>query len=191
MDSTSPQRTPGKEWNTPLKSSRWHVPAAVFGALILFDSIVGGTIAALLQIDGWTPVDQQINNVYQLYYALVVAAALIWLYSWTKRIRPVVATLVLYAGYVEDVLFYLTIPIVNPLITLFTHGHPYRVPSGTLFPERISGWLGWVGRIFLGHNISVALPSVFGIALLAVAVAVPILATSPSGADPANPGRRE
>jgi hypothetical protein len=143
----------------------------------LFDVAAGGTIAAHLQVDGWTVMDQRVNNNYQLFYGLLVAAAGGWFYFSTKSKRMILALVILFAGYVEDTLFYVFIPIVNPLIKIFSGGRAYQAPAG-LFPERISGWVGWVGRILFGHNVSFEMSVVFVINMIAILSAFLLLRNS-------------
>jgi hypothetical protein len=83
----------------------------------------------------------------------------------------VLALAALFFGYVEDTRFYVLIPLVNPLIKFLTKGEPFRNTSGELFPEQISGWIGWVGRMFLGDNIAIVLRFVFAINAVAIALA--------------------
>jgi hypothetical protein len=125
-----------------------------FLALTLFDAVLGGAMSALLRIEGWLPLDQRINDVYQLIYGTMVASTLGWLYLRLKSIKPIVAISILFIGYVEDTVFYLLIPLVNPIINFITKGVRFELATGTLFPERISGWIGWVGRMLFGQNIS-------------------------------------
>jgi len=81
----------------------------------------------------------------------------------------------LFAGYVEDSLFYVTIVIVNPFINFLTQGETYHAAGGGLFPERISGWIGWAGRMVFGHNVSLDLPVVFALNAFAIVCASVIL----------------
>ena len=147
----------------------------VFFILSLLDAVMGGSIAALLQVEGWTPLDQRINNVYQANYGLIVIATLSWLYFFKKIRKPVWAMAALFAGYVEDSLFYATIGIVNPFINFLTQGETYHAAGGGFFPERISGWIGWIGRMVFGHNVSFDLPVVFALNTFAIASAYVIL----------------
>lgn len=148
------------------------VVSAIFLLLALFDAFVGGTVSARLQVGGWTAQDQRVNNYYQVVYAVFVAATLGGLFFSTRSTRQVLAILILYAGYVEDTLFYLLIPLVNPVIKFFNNGTPFLTPSGGLLPESISGWLGWVGRMVLGHNVSFEMRAVLLINLVAVILAL-------------------
>jgi len=150
----------------------------VFFILVLFDALMGGSIAALLRVEGWTALDQRINNVYQANYGLIVIATMSWLYFFKNIRRPVWAMAVLFAGYVEDSFFYLAVVIVNPFINLLTQGEAYHAAGGGLFPERISGWIGWVGRMVFGHNVSLDLPVVFALNAFAAASAYVILKRS-------------
>jgi hypothetical protein len=142
-----------------------------FLSLVLFDALIGGAISTILRIDGWIGLDQRLNDVYHLNYAIVIAGALAWFYSRFKQIKTVLGLAVLFIGYVEDTLFYVFIPLVNPLIKFLTKGEIFRNASGNLFPEQISGWIGWVGRMFLGGNIPLALNLVFVINTIALALA--------------------
>ncbi|MGH7596567.1 MAG: hypothetical protein ACREOI_09455 [bacterium] len=142
-----------------------------FLSLVLFDALIGGAISTILRIDGWIGMDQSLNDVYHLNYAIVIAATLAWFYSRFKQIKTVLGLAVLFLGYVEDMLFYVFIPLVNPLIKLLTKGEAFRNASGELFPEQISGWIGWLGRMFWGGNIAIALRHVFMINAAAVSVA--------------------
>jgi hypothetical protein len=125
-----------------------------FLALSIFDAIAGGALSAFLRIEGWVPLDQRINDVYQLVYGAIVAASLLWFYFKIRLIKPILTIGLLYLGYVEDTLFYLLIPLVNPVIKFITKGVAFELATGGLFPERISGWVGWIGRMFFGQNLS-------------------------------------
>jgi hypothetical protein len=157
--------------NTPLVCYR-HLKIALvtFLALALFDAILGGSISALLRIEGWFPLDQRINDVYQLNYGIIITATLVWLYSQNRSTKPSLTIFVLFVGYVEDTLFYLLIPLVNPIIKFITKGVEFELETGTLFPEKISGWAGWMGRTFIGRNISFDMPVVFVFNFLAIVV---------------------
>lgn len=143
----------------------------VFFALVLFDVLIGGAIAALLQIEGFTAVDQHINEVYQLGYGIVIAVALTWLYLHTRKITHVLAILTLFFGFVEDTLFYTFIPLCNPIISVLTNGTTYQVRGGELFPASISGWTGWASRRMLGQNAAFAMANIGVINAIAVALA--------------------
>jgi len=146
-----------------------------FMALVAFDAMMGGSIAALLQVEGWTPLDQRINNVYQANYAMVVIATLGWLYFFKKLKRPVLALVLLFVCYVEDTLFYIAVAIANPLIYILTKGATYHPHGGGLFPDSISGWTGWVGRMVAGQNVSFEIYWVFALNILAIVAAWLIL----------------
>src|SRR5574341_858619 len=77
-----------------------------FFILALFDALIGGAISALLRIEGWTSLDQRLNDVYQVNYAVIVAAALAWFYSRCRQIKLLTGLAVLFLGYVEDTVFY-------------------------------------------------------------------------------------
>lgn len=157
--------------------AQFRLAAAVFIALVAFDAMLGGSIAALLQVEGWTPLDQRINNVYQANYAMVVIATLGWLYFFKKLKRPVLALIVLFGGYVEDTLFYLAVAIFNPLIYILTKGETYHAHGGGLFPDSISGWTGWTGRMLVGQNVSFEIHWVFALNMLAIIAVWLILKT--------------
>jgi hypothetical protein len=143
-----------------------------FLSLVLFDALIGGTISTILRIDGWIGMDQRLNDVYHINYAIVIAATLAWFYSRFKQIKTLLGLAALFLGYVEDTLFYVFIPLVNPLIKFLTKGEIFRNASGELFPERISGWIGWLGRTFLGRNIAFDLSDVFAFNAIAVLVVI-------------------
>ncbi len=153
----------------------WSAPLLTFFALVLFDVLLGGAIAALLQLEGFTAIDQRINEVYQLGYALVIAATLAWLYSRTRRWAHILALGVLLVGYVEDTLFYVLIPFCNPLIALISKGATYQVQGGEFFPASISGWTGWASRRILGQNAALTMEHIGLINLAAVAFAIMLL----------------
>lgn len=142
-----------------------------FLSLVLFDALIGGAISTILRIDGWIGFDQRLNDVYHLNYAIVIAATLAWFYSRFRQIKTVLGLVVLFLGYVEDTLFYVFIPLVNPLIKFITKGEAFRNASGELFPEQISGWIGWLGRMFWGGNIAIDLQHIFVINAGAVTLA--------------------
>ena len=129
-------------------------PLLLFLVLTVYDVIIGGAIAALLQSDGFTAVDQRINNIHQLAYGLVVGGVLAWFYARVQNVLPVLAVIMLFAGLVEDTMFYLLVPFLNPLIGVITGGAKYRVAGGAWLPDQISGWPGWVGRMAVGENVA-------------------------------------
>ncbi len=151
--------------------------SVTFFSLVLFDAFIGGTISTILRIDGWIGMDQRLNDVYHLNYAIVIAAALAWHYSVFKLIKPVLGLAVLFLGYVEDTLFYVFVPLLNPLIKLLTKGESFQNASGKLFPEEISGWVGWLGRTFLDRNIAFDLPDIFAFNAMAIFIAIFLFCT--------------
>lgn len=157
---------------------RLNLALATFLLLALVDALIGGAISTRLQVAGWTARDQEVNNAYQLIYGMIVALTLVWLFFHTRSLRPILAVLVLYAGYVEDTLFYLLIPIVNPVLKLLNSGATFRTPTDSLFPERISGWVGWVGRLIWGQNVSFEMPVVFVMNTLAIGIVLLLLRRS-------------
>lgn len=147
----------------------------LFLPLVFYDVLFGGAIAALLQSSGWQGVAQRLNNVYQLSYGVIVAGVLL-LAGWRFRRRhEALAVLVLYAGLVEDTLFYLLIKPLNPVIARITLGAAYRVPEGIL-PEGVASWPGWVSRMFLESSWRQTPSQVFVLNLVAVVLAAAILA---------------
>lgn len=146
--------------------------AITFLSLVLFDALIGGAISTILRIDGWIGFDQRLNDVYHLNYAIVIAATLAWFYSRFRQFKILLGMAALFAGYVEDTLFYVFIPLVNPLIKFLTKGEIFRNASGELFPEQISGWIGWLGRMFFNGNIAIDLQYIFLINAAAAAFAV-------------------
>ncbi len=147
----------------------------IFLPLVLYDVLFGGAIAALLQATGWQGVAQRLNNVYQLSYGVIVAGVLL-LAGWRfRRRREALAVVVLYAGLVEDTLFYLLIKPLNPVIAQLTLGTAYRAPEGIL-PEGVASWPGWVGRMFLESFWRLKPAQVFMLNLVAVVVTAAILA---------------
>lgn len=153
----------------------WSTPLLVFFILVLFDVLIGGAIAALLQLEGFTAIDQRLNEVYQLGYALVIAATLAWLYWFTRRATHLLALGALFVGYVEDTLFYAFMPLCNPLIALITKGASYQVKGGMVFPNSISGWTGWASRRLLGQSAAFTMENVWLINTIAVALAALLL----------------
>ena len=153
----------------------WSVPTLTFIALVLFDVLIGGGIAALLQLEGFTPIDQRLNEVYQLGYAVVIAATLAWLYWLTRRWTHILALGALFVGYVEDTLFYVLMPLCNPLIALITKGVRYQVKGGEMFPASISGWTGWASRRLLGQSAAFTIENVWLLNSVAVLLALLLL----------------
>jgi hypothetical protein len=150
----------------------WRAAMLVFLALSLFDAVIGGAISAVLRINGWTAIDQRLNDVYHVNYALIITAALIWHYSYFKRLVPVFAVAILFLGYVEDTLFYCFTPLINPVIKMLTKGEALQLASGALWPQHISGWIGWLGRAGLSRNFAFAMPHVLALNAIAVGVAI-------------------
>lgn len=142
-------------------------------AFALFDALIGGGVAAAIQKAGaW---NQTVNDFYQLGFSIAMAAVLLicfFVFGWRAEI---LAVLVLLLGYVEDTLYYVFMPWINPLIKLISHGAEYHVRGGGLFPPEISGWLGWLGRATEAGPISLGMPAILAINIFAIAVAAGIL----------------
>jgi len=159
-----------------LSSSRefqpWLAAFFIFLALAIFDALVGGAISTILRIGGWSALDQRLNDVYHLNYAIIVIAALIWHYSYFKLFRPTLAIAILFLGYVEDTLFYCFAPPFNPAIKILTKGDSFQMAAGALLPQQISGWIGWLGRTFLNRNIALALPAILALNAIVVLIAI-------------------
>jgi len=168
-------------YSPPLRSTLgsrlqyWSVPLLTFLVLVLFDVLIGGAIAALLQIDGFTTTDQRINEVYQLGYGIVTVATLLWLYFHSKSTIQILALVVLLLGFVEDALFYVLIPLCNPVIAIITNGATYHAKGGELFPASISGWSGWASRRMWGENFALAFENLMLISIVAVTIALLLL----------------
>jgi len=139
-----------------------------------------------LRLAGWTPLDQCVNDVYQVNYAVVVAAALIWHYTHFKHLAPVLAIALLFCGYVEDTLFYFLVPLFNPAIKFLTKGETLQMASGQFLPEQISGWLGWLGRTFLGRNIALDRSTFFALNAIAILIALLLFCKKCNPADKTN-----
>lgn len=153
----------------------WSTPLLTFFILVLFDVLIGGAIAALLQLEGFTAIDQRLNEVYQLGYAVVIATTLAWLYWLTRHWAHILALGALFVGYVEDTLFYVLMPLCNPLIALITKGASYQVKGGGIFPHSISGWTGWASRRLLGQSAAFTMENVWLINTIAIALAALLL----------------
>lgn len=121
---------------------------SIFLPLVIYDVLIGGGIAALLQSEGWQGAAQRINNVYQFSYGIVVVSALVLAFFKFGKRREALAVLVLFIGLVEDSFFYLLIKLLNPLVQVLTQGAAYRAPESIL-PEGVASWPGWVSRMFL------------------------------------------
>lgn len=154
-----------------MKRALWRLLAIVL-TLSVFDALIGGGIAAVLQQRGWI---QAANDVYQLGFGLIVLSTLLIMDLVLKWRREALATFMLFIGLVEDTLFYLLIPVLNPVISFITGGATYRPRGGRLFPIEISSWHGWVSRIVGLENVSVPIMAVFVINLLAVIIAYILL----------------
>ena len=146
----------------------WKAALLTFLALSLFDALIGGAISTLLRLGGWTELDQRLNDVYHVNYAIVVTAALIWHYSHFKHLPSVLAGAILFLGYVEDTLFYFLTPLFNPAIKLLTKGEAFQMTAGEILPQEISGWLGWLGRALLGRNIALEWLALFAVNAIAI-----------------------
>lgn len=139
----------------------------------LFDALVGGGIAAAMQTSGaW---NQLVNDFYQLGFSIGMAVVLLVCYGVLNWRSEAVAVLVLLFGYVEDMLYYVFVPIVNPVIQLISHGAEYRVSGGEMFPPHISGWLSWVGRTTGWGDWGLTVPVMLVVNFFAIVVAMGIL----------------
>jgi len=117
----------------------------------LFDAFFGGAISAGLSSDSeWSAYDQRVNDSYQLLLGSMVLAGLIlqiWLQNFDKRAAIFALTVfLLLAGYVEDSTYYIWLSLTQYPIEYFGQGL-LEVETG--FPERISGWIGWILRNWL------------------------------------------
>lgn len=138
----------------------------IVAALALFDAIVNGAMSSAMRADGWSALDQAANDSYQFGFALIAAVAVILLQGTMNRLTVVL----LLAGYVEDTLYYLLLPVVSPL-TEFLSGHP---GPDYLFPEKVSGWLGWVGRNLFEEQVALDMWFVFIINAIFIVGAIAI-----------------
>lgn len=139
----------------------------------LFDALVGGGIAAAMQKTGiW---NQTVNDFYQLGFSIGMAVILLVCYGVLNWRSEAAAVLVMLFGYVEDTLYYVFIPIVNPMIKFISHGAEYHVYGGGMFPASISGWIGWIGRSTGWGVWSLSMPAILVINFFAIVVAMGIL----------------
>lgn len=136
----------------------------IFLSLVLFDILIGGSISTMLQVDGWTAIDQRINDVYQMGYGIVILSLMLYLVTFNKAIATYLS--ILFLGFVEDVLFYTIIPLFNPIIYIIS-GYKYLRP----FPVEIGGWIGWVSRILFNYEILIPTKVAIIIAIIAIIIA--------------------
>lgn len=142
----------------------------------LFDALVGGGVAAAMQARGvWI---QTVNDFYQLGFSIGMAVVLLIAYFAFEWKSEALAVLVLLFGYVEDTLYYVLVPQVNPLIKLISHGAQYHASGGEMFPSHISGWLGWLGRAVGTDPISLSMLTILAVNVFAIVVAGAILVYS-------------
>jgi len=139
----------------------------------VFDALIHGGIAASMQASG--VYIQTISDIYQLGFALAMAGILGFAYFGCGWHREVLATLVLLFGLLEDMLYYLLMPLINPLISLLTDGAMYHTSGGGLLPPHVAGWIGWVSRTITGETVYVPLPLWLIINTCAIAFAIFLL----------------
>lgn len=122
----------------------------------IFDAIFGGAISTGLAGDKeWTRLDQFVNDVYSGLFSLIVIYSLIRLYRRNFPSYFIAAILILLITYFEDIVFYVTLNIIAPLIE-FVSRDLIEVPRG--FPDAIGGWVGWILRIFFDNAIFSGFP---------------------------------
>ncbi len=132
-----------------------------FFTFALIDAIFGGAVAGVLQIGGWSALDQGVNDNYQLLYGFLVLFGLLYLWRVSLSFIFPLSVIILFLGYVEDVFFYILQSIISPIIRLITQGVSFQGPSTGLFPSEISGWVGWVSRFITGESVAVPISLVF------------------------------
>lgn len=139
----------------------------------LFDALVGGGVAAAMQRAGaWI---QTVNDFYQLGFSIGMAVVLLIAYYSLRWRGEALAVLLLLFGYVEDTLYFVFMPLVNPLIKLISHGAEYHVSGGGMFPPHISGWIGWVGRATGWGMWDLSVPVILVVNFFAFVVAMGVI----------------
>ena len=147
----------------------WYV---VFFVLLIIDVILGAGISALLHVLDWGPEARMANKIYQVAYAFIVGGSAFLLVS---SFEETVVVLILFLGYIEDVLFYPLTWFLNPVLKLFW-GQEFILSEGVL-PQRFSGgWIGWIQRVIFRHdNEGISRLTVFFIAGVALGMTATIL----------------
>lgn len=159
-------------------------------ALALFDALFGGALAAILQHEGWK---QRINDIWQAGFGVICLLSIIllarsgnsWrivyptyekvtknplkrLYRWFKTLHDArwqaIYLLAMLLVYAEDLLFYPVLWALNEVgvTSLISGGYEYDFPP-YLWPWSLSGWIGFVTRLFFGETIK--LPTVWAMIL--------------------------
>ena len=124
--------------------------SATLAVLAFADALFGGGISASLWPTRMLANVQDANDFYQMFFGLVTVVSLIFLYRLFEwRVWLIVLGLI---NYVEDMLYYLFLPLTKPIISFLTDG---RAVVNTDLPEQIGGWIGWVARRF---DYSFAMP---------------------------------
>jgi hypothetical protein len=116
------------------------IVAVVFIATI--DAILNGALLAVMRNTS-CGFNQHINDVYQITFGLAVAAMLVYL--WKRDGGVAARVLVMIFTYGEDALYFLILPLVQPVIRFITDGSGYVVPG--LIPDFIGGWIGAIARL--------------------------------------------
>jgi hypothetical protein len=137
--------------------------------LAFFDAVVGGGIAVALRADGWDPLDQKANQMYQLGFALLCIQHLVWRLRANKL--SVVLNIVLLLGYWEDVFYYLFLPLASFVIHAII-GFGY---DRIIFPAEISGWLGWVMAVIFKQEFSISTFQLIAINIASLSIAAIII----------------
>lgn len=106
----------------------------VWFGIIASDVLINSGVAAYLQRKGWDREAQVVNDLVQAWAFLFGAILHLYVFDsyWLMAL-----SMVHWVCYIEDTLFYAILNIINP--------HRYQLPIGG-YPERISGWLGFLNR---------------------------------------------
>lgn len=154
-----------------LKIIRRGLPAFAlsFGLVLFvsfFDALAGGGLAIVFKIDGrWLPIEQGGNSLYQSFVGVATIAMLVLI--WFLNRRAAYGATILFLGYVNELLYYLFLPVVAVVHDFFLG--PDMGAQRLFFPAEIAGYFGWVSRLW-GGNFTMPLPTVIIIASGAIAL---------------------
>ena len=138
-------------------------------AISYFDAIIGGGIAEVLRIGGWSSLDQKVNDLYQFGFGSGVLVIMTLLIVRKSKSAILCAPLLVFYG--EDVLYYLLQPLASPVIE-FLIG--MSTPCIRL-PQEYSGWLGWTLRVVFDEDIVLLPAQVYLLNVIGVSFSVFIL----------------
>ena len=137
---------------------------ALLVAFAYFDAVIGGGIAEVLRVGGWSPLDQKINDMYQAGYGIGVVVIMVMLIARKSSAAIMCAPFIVF--YCEDTFYYLLQPLASPVIEWLIG---FTTPAVKI-PHEISGWLGWTMRVVFNNDYAFDIWQVYLLNAIGVAI---------------------